>query len=103
MVLLYLGSLVLGLVAWILPIVNLTRYKKQHDTNWAVLSIISISACAISLCFQIISIYYLVKMDDLPALMDTIGAVAFAAAVLLGVTSVLNTITLIVYRSRIVR
>ncbi|WP_100407578.1 hypothetical protein [Bacillus solitudinis] len=44
--LLNLGSLVLGLIAWILPIVNLTRDKKQENKNWFALSIISMLLAA---------------------------------------------------------
>ncbi|WP_028391177.1 hypothetical protein [Bacillus cihuensis] len=95
-----LGSLILGLIAWILPVVNLMRYKKHVHWNWVVPSIISIGACAISLCFQILYNYHLVKIEDWSALMDTTGAVAFVAAVLLIVTIILNAITLIVYRDR---
>ena len=98
--LLNLGSLLLGLLAWILPVVNLMRRKKQDYRNWVVLSIMSISACAISLCFQIFYNYHLVKVEDWSALMDTAGAVSFVAAVLLIVTIILNAITLIVYRDR---
>lgn len=98
--LLNLGSLVLGLIAWVLPVVNLTRYKKHDHRNWATLSIISISACAISLCFQIFYIYHLVKIEDWSALMDTTGAVAFFAALLLIITIILNAITLLAYRDR---
>ena len=32
--LLNLGSLVLGLIAWILPIVTYIRYKKHDHGNW---------------------------------------------------------------------
>ena len=53
MVLLNVGSLVLGLIAWILPIINLVKSEKNNHDNWATLSVISISSCAISLCFQI--------------------------------------------------
>jgi hypothetical protein len=60
----------------------------------------SISACAISLYFQIYYGYILVKVEDWSALMDTQGAVAFVSAVLLIVTIILNTITLVVYRGR---
>lgn len=94
------GSLVLGLIAWILPVVNLMRYKKRAHRNWAVLSIMSISACAISLCFQIFYNYHLVKIADWTALMDTMDAVAFVAAVLLIVTIILNVITLLVYHGK---
>ena len=97
--LLNLGSFVLGLIAPILPVVNLMRYKKHDDRNWAALSVMSTSACAISLCFQIFYNDHLVKMEDWTALMDTTDAVASAASTLLIVTILLNAITLIVYRS----
>lgn len=98
--LLNLGSFVLGLIAWILPVVNLMRYKKHDRRNWITLSIASISACAISLCFQIFYNYHLVKIKDWAALMDITDNVAFAAAVLLVITIILNAITLLVYRDR---
>ncbi|WP_099157097.1 hypothetical protein [Virgibacillus ndiopensis] len=98
--LLNLGSLVLGLIAWILPAINLMRFEKQKYRNWAALSIMSISACAISLCLQIFYNYHLVKIADWSALMDITGAVVFIAAVLLTVTIILNVITLIIYRNR---
>ncbi|WMT39673.1 hypothetical protein RE628_20030 [Paenibacillus sp. D2_2] len=95
-----LGSFVLGLIAWILPIVNFMRYKKYEHKNWVALSIMSIGFCTISLCLQIFNIYHLVKIEDWSALLDTTGAVVFAAAFLLIVTIILNAITLIVYRER---
>ena len=98
--LLNVGSLVLGLIAWILPVVNLMLYKKHDHRNWGALAIMSISACAISLYFQIVYGNYLVKIEDWSALMDTRGAVVFVGAVLLIVTFLLNAITLIVYRDR---
>jgi amino acid transporter len=98
--LLNLASFVLGLIAWILPVANLMRYKKHDRRKWVTLSILSISACAISLCFQIFYNYHLVKIEDWSALMDTTDAVAFVAAVLLIVTIILNAITLLVYRDR---
>lgn len=101
--LLNLGSLVLGLIAWILPAVNLMRHGKQDHRDWIVLSIMSISACAISLWFQILYQDHLVKIADWSALMDTTGAVAFVSAVLLIVTIILNAVTLIVYRDRTAR
>mgnify|MGYP001213146350 CR=1 FL=1 len=99
--LLNLGSLVLGLIAWILPVVNLIRCGKRDHRDWIVLSIMSISACAISLCFQILYQYHLVKIADWSALMDTAGAVALVSAALLIVTILLNAITLFAYRDRI--
>ncbi|WP_223702574.1 hypothetical protein [Sutcliffiella deserti] len=94
------GSLVLGLIAWILPVINLLQYKKHEHRNWGVLSIMSISACSISLYFQMVYNNYLVKIEDWSALMDTSGGVVFAATVLLVVTLLLNVITLFVYRHK---
>lgn len=98
--LLNIGSLVLGLIAWILPVVNLMRYKKQDHRNWIALSFLSLSACSLSLYFQIFYNHHLVKIADWSALMDTTDAVAFVALVLLIVTVILNAITLLVYRDR---
>ena len=98
--LLNLASLILGLIAWMLPVVNLMRYKKYSHRNWVAFSIMSISACAISLGFQIFYNNHLVKIEDWSALMDTTGAMALVAGVLLIVTIILNAITLIVYRDR---
>jgi hypothetical protein len=100
MYMLNLGSLVLGLIAWILPIMNLIQHKKQNHKNWAVLAVISFSACAVSLCFQLMYSNHLVKIEDWSALMDTAGAVVFVSTVLVGITILLNGITLVVYRGR---
>lgn len=100
--LLNLGSLVFGLIAWILPVVNLIQMNKHDHKNWIALSIMSISSCALSLCFQIFYTFHLVKIEDWSALMDTTAAVAFASAALLVVTIILNAMTLLVKRDRAV-
>lgn len=94
-----LGSLALGLIAWILPVVNL----RSNNKNWMILSIASISACSISLLLQIIYTNYLVRINDWSALMDTMGAVVFAASVLFIVTILLNTTTILAYRKKAVK
>ncbi len=91
------GSLVLGIIAWILPVVNLVQYNKPHHRSGVVFSMVSISACAISLCMQIFYINHLVKIEDWSALMDTSYAMALVSAVLLVVTMILNIITLVLY------
>ena len=95
-----LGSFVLGLIAWILPVVNLIKFKKGVSGNWNSLSMISVAACAISLYFQIIYSNYLAKIQDWSAIMDTSGGMVLATSVLLGVTLLLNIVTLILYRGR---
>ena len=94
------GSLVLGIIAWILPVVNLYRYRNRNYNNWVVLSFASMNACVISLYFQILYNEYLVEIEDWSALRDTSGGVVVAGLVLLVVTIILNIITLIVYRDR---
>nr|WP_229677370.1 hypothetical protein [Psychrobacillus lasiicapitis] len=76
-----------------LPVVNLMGYQKQTHGNWIALSVVSMIACAISLCFQIFYNAYLVQTEDWSALMDTSYATASAAAVLLIVTILLNVIS----------
>ncbi|MGG3887267.1 hypothetical protein [Brevibacillus panacihumi] len=98
--LLNLGSLVLGLIAWILPTVNLMRNKKHGHQNWGILSMMSFGACATSLSFQIFYHNHLVTIEDWAALLDTTDAVAFATAALLIGTILLNVISLLVYRNR---
>lgn len=92
-----LGSLVLGLIAWTLPVVNLVQHNKSDYKKWVVFSVASVSACAISLCMQIFYTDHLVKIEDWSALMDTSHAVALVATLLLAVTIILNVISLVIY------
>ena len=98
--LLNLGSLLLGLIAWILPIINLNILNKAEHKNWFVLCTTSISACAISLFMQILYNAHLVNIHDWAALVDTIRAVVIASSLLLVVTLTLNVITLIKYKKK---
>lgn len=81
------GSLVLGLLAWTLPFVT---FRKNQLT----LAVMSMGACALSLSFQIFYHHHLVKIGDWSAIMDTSGAVAFASAVLIIITILVNALTL---------
>lgn len=92
-----LGSLILGLAAWMLPVVNLMQHNKANFRNWVVFSVASVSACAISLCMQIFYTNHLVNLADWSALMDISQTVALVAALLLTLTIILNAITLFVY------
>ncbi|MBP2239642.1 cytochrome c oxidase subunit 4 [Cytobacillus eiseniae] len=94
-----LGSLVLGVSAWVLPAINIFRYEKQSK-NWITLTIMSVSFCTISLFFQIWSFYERVKIEDWSALMDTVSIIVSIPAVLLIGTILLNAITFFVYRNR---
>lgn len=91
------ASIVFGLIAWILPFINLTKQNKSSNKNWAIFSIASISACSISLCMQIFYTNHLVNIEDFVAIMDTFSVVASTSAFLLVSTIVLNAITCFVY------
>lgn len=92
-------SLVLGLIAWILPSINISRYKRHYNKNWAVYSIISISACAIAISFQLIYSNHIEGIEDWAPLMDTIGTSTLLSLVLLVVTLVLNVVSIGMYRN----
>lgn len=93
------GSLGLGLIAWILAIINLIRYKNNRRQHWATFSILSLAACAVALYFPLVYSSHLVNIGDLSALMDTIATITSAAAILLIVTLILNGLALILYRN----
>ncbi len=93
---LMLGSLFLGLIAWILPVVSIIRYKKCNIIN-GLICLISLTACAVSLCFQIIYNYHLVKSEEWSSLLDTSGGSVMASVILLIVTIILNIAVLFTY------
>lgn len=94
---LMIGSLILGLVSWILPTLNIIK----HNKNWTVYSIISLSSCGIALVFQILYSNLMVKIEDLSALMDTSNTSALLSVILLVITIILNMISLNKHRSKI--
>lgn len=94
------GSLVLGLIAWILPAVNLAQHNKISSKRYAAFTVTSLSSCAIALCLQLFYTDHLVKIEDWSALLDTSHATALVATLLLVVTIVLNAIALLVYFGR---
>jgi len=51
--LLNVGSLVLGIVAWLLPLINLSIENKAKYNNWVALSMTSLGVCAIAVCMQL--------------------------------------------------
>lgn len=47
------GSLVLGLIAWILPVVNLAQHNKISSKRYAAFTVTSLSFCAAALYLQL--------------------------------------------------
>lgn len=95
---LMLGSLVFGLIACILPsMIIIGSCKMNYNKNWAVYSIISISACAVAISCQAIYINHIVQIGDWSALMDTSGTSTLLSIILLISTLVLNGVSLTIY------
>jgi cytochrome c oxidase subunit 4 len=85
------GSLVLGLFAWILPVIGILIARKRRLNFWS-LTTLSLLACAIAIFFQMLSNQHLIDIDDMSALLDTSKAVIVVSGILLIVTAILNAI-----------
>ena len=85
-----LASIILGLVAWSLPIAALVGKKGKTPLCCG-----SLTACALSLLLQLREVMYRSGIGDFAAIEDTIRAVNFCAAVLVIVTLALNTAALL--------
>jgi len=83
-----LGSLVLGVVSWIIPMLAVSQYHKGHkQKNF---SIYSFTSCATALVFQLFEIRHRVNIEDFSAIMDTIGAISVVSVILVVITFALN-------------
>ncbi len=84
-------SLVLGLAAWILPLVHMSRLRPTTPLHRLYRTgLISFFCCALALVFQLYYQLHLVDIQDWSAMMDTTHAVCRAAAVLLAGTALVN-------------
>lgn len=95
-----LGSLGLGLLAWIIPIISLIRKHKRNYKRFNISTLVSLGSCSLSLWFQILYNHHLVEIKDWSALMDTTGALVLVSGVLVIVTIILNIISIYSNRSR---
>ena len=77
------SSLLLGLAAWGFGIAALRRRK---------ISLISFALCLLSLVLQFSELTHRAQIGDVIAILDTVGAVTMAAAVLSAGTLFLNTL-----------
>lgn len=84
------GSIVLGLAAWIMPVISIIRCRKTAVKMRMLFTVISFTACAFSLFMQIAEIQQRVILQDWAALMDTAGALVKISLVLVVITVVLN-------------
>lgn len=87
--LLNIGSLSLGLCAWMIPSTILIKSKvSQRNAIKGIL--LSLICALLSLLTQVIGTKQLIDKNDWSALMDTQGALVFGAIVMLIVVLVLN-------------
>lgn len=82
------GSLVLGLIAWMLPLLNLT--SKEITPKWTLFAMGSLSACGTSIFLQLYYQAYLAEISDWGAITDTIPTIVSVAGFLLISTILLN-------------
>lgn len=86
------GSLLLGLIAWSMPVIGIIRRNKMAAKNRLLFSVISLSACAFSVWMQIVEINQRVLLHDWTALMDTGASLVTLSLILVTVTIILNAI-----------
>ena len=89
------GSLILGIVAWLFGSMAIASKKKKRVHSY---SVGSFSVCAISLVSQILEIENRFMQRDYAAIDDTIGGVIFASIVLVVVTIVLNIVAIVKHK-----
>ena len=88
-------SFLFGIIALFFPFVSIYRH------SFGIINLISISACALSLQFQLVEVEYLINVvGDFSALMDTIHAVVVAGGTLLSFVILVNTIAFINSKKR---
>ena len=91
--LLNLGSVVLGLIGWAIPVVQLKRLAEGRKGLGRCTHILSMGACGLAIWLQICYDEHLVNIGDWSALMDTIGAVRGISVFLLITTLLINLLT----------
>lgn len=91
------SSIILVLTAWALPFINLMHPYKADHRNWIVFSVVSASACAVSLYMQICYTVYLVRIEGWFARMNTTQELALVATIFFLGTASLNTLTFLAY------
>lgn len=86
------GSLILGLISWLIPLIVLCQENKRHRKP--AFSIISFTSCTLALVLQIFEIQHRVYLQDFTAIMDTINTLSLIVIILIVVTVILNILAL---------
>jgi len=88
-----LGSIVLGLAGWAIPIIQLRCLMKDKKGLGRYTHILSMGACCLAIWLQICYGEHLVMIEDWSALMDTVAGVRVVSMFLLAVTLLINLLT----------
>ena len=92
------ASLALGIGAWIFGVLAIAAPDVSKAYRRSALSF---ALCALSLLLQLLEISRRVSIGDLSAVMDTVGAIVMAAAVLISVTVILNAVAVIKAKNKL--
>lgn len=88
------GAVLLGFVSWLCAGKAMgCAHDCRKGTGW---SLSSFLFCAVALLFQVLEMAHRAWIGDMSAILDTIGAVAAGAGILVLITAVLN---LLAYRN----
>lgn len=93
--LLNLSCLFLGLISWLIPIINIIIMKKVSNKKIYISIFISMTICLLSIYFQSLYIKYLININDWTALMDVISTSIVLEFILILVNIILNCVTLV--------
>lgn len=85
-----LGSIILGLVGWAIPVLQLRCMVRGKNGMGRCTHILSMGACGLAIWLQICYDEHLVNIGDWSALMDTIAAVRMISIFLLVSTVLVN-------------
>ena len=92
-----LGSLILGISAWLFAIFAITAceaFRSYRNT------VVSFSLCAASLLLQLLEINRRVLLNDYAAIADTIRAILIASVALVSITVILNLVAIAKAKSK---
>lgn len=84
-----LGSLMFGILSWIIPGIALMM-RKRRKISGEIVVFISVLLMGFSLLFQLMNHQVLIFKQDLVAIMDTIDGVVMVSMILITGTIVLN-------------
>lgn len=85
-----LGSLILGLAAWLLPLLAIGKKDR-----FILCCLGSFGCCILSLLLQLFEVKNRVNLEDWSALMDTMHAVVLAAVVMVVIAVISNVFSLL--------